>query len=64
MKLTRLEVEALLAAAGNVDPCMFTDDVGGDEGERLYDAWVSGQDKLREMLIAHRAQKKAPPKRG
>ena len=36
------EIEALLAAAGNIDPCMFTEDTGGKEGERLYDAWESG----------------------
>lgn len=60
MKLTRLEVEALLAAAGNVDPAMF-EDFPAEEGDRLYDAWLSGQDKLRAMLAA---QKKAPPKRG
>ena len=44
------EIGALLAAAGNIDPCMFTEDTGGKEGERLYDAWESGQQKLREML--------------
>ncbi len=51
-RLTRAEIEALLAAAGNVDPCMFTEDVGGREGDRQYDAWLSGQDKLRTMLEA------------
>jgi hypothetical protein len=50
IRLTEAEIEALLAAAGNIDPCMFTEDTGGKEGERLYDAWESGQQKLREML--------------
>jgi hypothetical protein len=42
IRLTTAEIEALLAAAGNVDPCMFTEDVGGKEGDRQYDAWESG----------------------
>jgi hypothetical protein len=50
IRLTEAEIEALLAAAGNIDPCMFTEDTVGKEGERLYDAWESRQQKLREML--------------
>jgi hypothetical protein len=41
-RLTKVEIEALLAAAGNVDPCMCLEDVGGEEGHRLFHAWVSG----------------------
>lgn len=54
IRLTTREIEALLAAAGNVDPCMFTEDVGGKEGERLFKAWESGQEKLRAMLFNRR----------
>jgi hypothetical protein len=50
IRLTRNEIRALLAAAGNVDPCMFTEDMGGREGDRQYDAWISGQAKLEAML--------------
>ena len=32
---------------------MFTEDHGGEEGE-LYDAWESGQEKLRQQLAASR----------
>jgi hypothetical protein len=45
-----LDSDRQLAVAGNIDPCMFTENTGGKEGERLYDAWESGQQKLREML--------------
>jgi hypothetical protein len=51
-RLTEIEIEALLAVAGNVDPCMFLEDVRGEEGHRLFHPWVSGQNKLREMLAA------------
>lgn len=46
--LTKDEVEALLAAAGNVDPSMFTDD--DVDGDRLYEAWISGRKKLGRYL--------------
>lgn len=49
-RLTKAEIAALLDAAGNVDPCMFLEDLGGKAGERQYDAWLSGQEKLRGML--------------
>lgn len=52
IRLTRREIRALLAAAGNVDPCMFIEDVGGREGERQYEAWISGRGKLEAMLRA------------
>jgi hypothetical protein len=51
-RLTKVEIEALLAAAGTVDPCMCLEDVGGEERHRVFHAWVSGQNKLREMLAA------------
>ena len=57
-RLTEKEIEALLAASGNVDPCMFDewDDVA--EGEQLHAAWLTGQEKLREMLAGKQAQKR------
>lgn len=50
--LSRLEVEALLAVAGNIDPCMFEeiDSIDRGAGKRLAAAWESGQEKLREAL--------------
>lgn len=50
VRLTTNEIEALLAAAGNADPAMWEDYPDTKEGERLYHAWLSGQEKLREML--------------
>lgn len=48
--LTALEIDALLAAAGNVDPCMFEEGAASDkEAEIAIAAWHSGQDKLRRM---------------
>jgi hypothetical protein len=61
IRLTALEIEALLAAAGNVDPCMFTEDVGGKEGDRQFDAWQTGQEKLRRMLAARTGKKDQKP---
>ena len=57
IRLTTREIEALLAAAGNVDPCMFTQDIGGKDGERMFAAWESGQEKLRAMLFKKRVSK-------
>lgn len=56
IRLTTREIEALLAAAGNVDPCMLTE-IGGKEGERQFEAWESGQEKLRAMLFNRRVSK-------
>lgn len=56
-RLTRLEILALLDAAGNIDPCMFIEDMGGKVGERRYEAWLSGQEKLRRMLVPARERK-------
>jgi hypothetical protein len=49
-RLTKLEIEMLLAAAGNVDPSMFYDTGNDKDGDRDRAAWESGQEKLREML--------------
>lgn len=46
IKFTPREADVILAAAGNIDPCMFLEDVGGKEGELDYDAWLSGMKKL------------------
>jgi hypothetical protein len=54
IELTTIELEAVLAAAGNVDPGMLTEDHGGEEGAALYDAWESGQEKLRQQLAKSR----------
>jgi hypothetical protein len=54
IRLTAPEIEALLAAAGDVDPAMWEDEPDDKRGERLYDAWLSGQEKLRRAL--HRAR--------
>jgi hypothetical protein len=61
IELTTIELEALLAAAGNVDPCMFTEDHGGEEGAALYDAWESGQEKLRQQLAKSRKTPRTDP---
>jgi hypothetical protein len=50
IRLTPLEIEALLAAAGNADPAMWEDYPDEKEGDRLHDAWLSGQEKLRRAL--------------
>lgn len=49
-RLTKLEIEALLAAAGNIDPCMFDEMADVKEGERLAEAWLTGLEKLHQML--------------
>src|SRR5215216_4786891 len=56
-RLSKIEIEALLAAAGNVDPCMFEED-DSKEGDRLYDAWLSGQEQLRQMLARREARQR------
>jgi hypothetical protein len=61
IELTTIELEALLAAGGNVDPCMFTEDHFGEEGAALYDAWKSGQEKLRYQLAESRKNFRTGP---
>lgn len=56
-RLSKLEIEALLAAAGDVDPCMFEED-DSKEGDKLYDALLSGQEKLRQMLACREARQR------
>jgi hypothetical protein len=41
IRLTPLEIEALLAAAGNADPAMWEDYPDEKHGDRLHDAWLS-----------------------
>jgi hypothetical protein len=50
VRLTNIEIEALLAAAGNIDPCMFEEMDNEKRGEQMFAAWNSGQQKLRLML--------------
>ena len=56
VSLTEAEIEALYAAAGNVDPCMF-DEMERKEGERLYGAWVTARSKLGEAIGTLNARK-------
>jgi gamma-glutamyl-gamma-aminobutyrate hydrolase PuuD len=52
IRLTRREIESLLGAAGNIDPCMFDEnpEASEREKERDRDAWESGIRKLEAML--------------
>lgn len=51
VRLTKREIETLLAAAGNVDPCMFDEaPISEKEAAKDREAWESGQEKLRIML--------------
>lgn len=50
LNLTEAEIEALHAAARNVDPCMFDEMDNEKEGERLHAAWLSGCNKLGNAL--------------
>jgi hypothetical protein len=59
IRLTTLEIEALLIASGAADPEATMEGVGDDrEIERMDAAWKSGEDKLRAML-AQRTKKVA-----
>ncbi len=53
--LTEVEIEALHAAVGNIDPCMF--DEMGKEGERLAAAWETGRQKLGNAVAIINARK-------
>jgi len=57
IRLTTLEIEALLAAAGNADPAMWEDEPTEKEGDRMFAACESGQEKLRAMLFKRRLTK-------
>lgn len=51
IRLTALEIDAILTCAGNVDaPATFEDCEDEQEGERLLEAFESGMEKLRSML--------------
>lgn len=52
IRLTKREIEVLLAAAGNADPCMFDENPDATERakERDREAWETGMQKLRAML--------------
>jgi hypothetical protein len=52
IRLTRAEIEALWAAARNIDPCMF-EEMPEPEGDRMFKAWESGLEKLGRMLDRH-----------
>ena len=55
VSLTEAEIEALYAAAGNIDPCMFEE--MGNVGDRLFDAWNTGREKLGNALGTINARK-------
>jgi hypothetical protein len=51
LHLTKLEIEALHAATGNIHPCMFTEEWPDQkQGEKLFDAWNTGREKLAKAL--------------
>lgn len=54
-RLTLREIECLLAAAGNADPCMFYENPDANERQKEKDraAWESGMNKLRDILSKH-----------
>jgi hypothetical protein len=52
-----MEIEALLAAAGNADPAMWEDEPSEKEGDRMHAACESGQEKLRAILFKRRVSK-------
>ncbi|MBR0693629.1 hypothetical protein [Bradyrhizobium lablabi] len=54
-RLTALEIEAILAAAGAADaPAVFEDEPDIKHGERLLYAFETGMEKLRAMLAQRR----------
>ncbi|MEA2906280.1 MAG: hypothetical protein QOI12_3667 [Alphaproteobacteria bacterium] len=58
IRLTDLEIETLLAAAGNVDPSMFDDGAATKkQADREKEAWESGMEKLRHMLARREDRK-------
>jgi len=58
IRLTLSEIEALRAAARNIDPCMF-EEMGEPDATRLFRAWESGIDKLDRMLVRRIDSKRA-----
>lgn len=58
IRLTATEIEAILAAAGNVDaPATFEDCGDEKEAERMLEAFESGMEKLRVMLARREGRK-------
>lgn len=57
VSLTEAQIEALYAASGNIDPCMFDEMEDRKEGGRLFDAWVSGRKRLGDALETLNARK-------
>lgn len=56
-KLTALEIEAVLAAAGNCDvPAMFEDEPDRARAARLLAAYERGTNKLSDMLAKARGE--------
>ena len=62
-RLTLLEIEALIAAAGNADPAMWEDYPNEKQGDALCAACETGMEKLRVMLAAREAKRRPPFKR-
>lgn len=61
LKLTDTEIEALYAATGNINPCMFDEMPDRRKGSRLYVAWESGRAKLAQAMMLRTTTKKATP---
>lgn len=58
VKLTALEIEAILSAAGAADaPAVFEDEPSVEHGEAMLHAFETGMEKLRVMLAAKQASK-------
>lgn len=56
-KLTALEIEAVIAAAGNCDvPAMFEDEPDRARAARLLAAYERGMDKMQDMLALARGE--------
>lgn len=55
-RLTAVEIEAILGAAGNCDvPAMYEDCPTEKEAKKMLAAYERGMDKLRDMLEQRRA---------
>lgn len=57
LSLTAAEVEAIYAATGNIDPCMFEEMPDEKKGGCLYKAWETGRAKLSSALETINARK-------
>lgn len=56
--LTEREISAVLAAAGNIDPCMFEEGKSERDARRELQAYESGMSKLKDMLAMRKQRRK------